>query len=149
MTIVRDPSVHQGDVLHIEGPLRAPLSGELAQRVRALLHRGGQHLVLDLARVSTIDAGGLGELVAVYNMTLAAGGALQIVHATARVREILQRVGLFGLLSRERIHPGATGASEDFGGVAFGARRAPRELDPGRAREAMWTTICKGCRVSN
>ena len=149
MTIVRDPFVHHRDVLHIEGPLRAPFSGELAQRVRALLHRGGPHLVLDLARVSTIDAGGLGELVAVYNMTVNAGGALQIVHATARVREILERVGLFGLLSREWIHPGATGASKDFGGVASGARRAPRQLHPGRAWEALWTTICTGCRVTN
>lgn len=86
-------------VLHVDGPLRAPLGVDLHERVRALLHGGSRSIVLDLARVPAIDAVGVGELVRVYNMTLAAGGVLRVVHASRLVREILQRVGLFDVLS--------------------------------------------------
>jgi anti-anti-sigma factor len=61
--------------------------------------RGERDIVLDLARVSKIDAAGVGELVRAYNMSRAADGALRIVHATQWVREVLERVQLFELLS--------------------------------------------------
>lgn len=149
MSIVREPSVHHLDVLHIEGPLRAPLKGDLGQRVQARLRRGGRRIVLDLGRVSTIDAGGLGELVGAYNLTVAAGGALQIVHATAWVREILQRVGLFDLLSKSESMP-----LQQTRRRRVCAARTWRNVPCvrpilGRALEAKWTTIWKGCRASS
>lgn len=55
--------------------------------------------MLDLAQVSRIDAAGVGELVRVYNMAAAAHGTLRIVHATPWVRSILERTGVFDLLS--------------------------------------------------
>jgi anti-anti-sigma factor len=75
------------------------MDGDLRHRVRALLRRGERSLVLDLARVSRIDAAGVGELVRAYNMTLAANGVLRTVHANGWVREILSRVGLFEILT--------------------------------------------------
>jgi anti-anti-sigma factor len=86
-------------VVYVEGPLRFPIDGELRHRVRALLRGGERSLVLDLAGVSRIDAAGVGELVRAYNMTLAADGVLRIVHANGWVREILDRVGLFEILT--------------------------------------------------
>ena len=56
-------------------------------------------MVVDLARVRSIDGGEVGQLVRVYNLTRAADGVLRIVHATPWVREILERSGLFALLA--------------------------------------------------
>ena len=85
--------------IHLNGALQAPFDGELRRSVRALVGRGERLLVLDLAGVHRIDAAGVGELVRAYNMAIAAQGGLRIVHATAWVRQILQRVGLFDILT--------------------------------------------------
>ena len=76
-----------------------PVEGELRHIVRALLRRGERFIVLDLALVSNVDAAGVSELVRTYNMVGAAQGVLQIVHATPWVRQVLERVGLFGILT--------------------------------------------------
>jgi anti-anti-sigma factor len=89
-------------VLYLEGVFRAPLTGKLRHSVRTLLRLGIRTIVLDLARVSSIDAAGVGQLVRAYNVTTAAHGELRIVHANARVREILERAALFYRLSAGR-----------------------------------------------
>ena len=99
MNVVRGPCSHNACVLYLVGPLRAPLNAELRHRVRALVRSGKRTIVLDLARVPRIDAAGVGQLVRAYTITVRGNGVLQIVHATAWVREILYRVGLFDLLS--------------------------------------------------
>jgi anti-anti-sigma factor len=101
LTLVRRTD-RRGAVIYVEGPFRVPLTGELRHRVLELLRRGERTIVLDLSRVSRIDAAGVGQLVRAYNVTVAASGTLQLVHATAWVREILERVGLFDLLSAGR-----------------------------------------------
>ena len=85
--------------IYLHGALLAPLDGELRRRVRALLGRGERLIVLNLAGVQRIDAAGVGELVRAYNMAVAAQGGLRIAHSTAWVQEILQRVGLFEILT--------------------------------------------------
>jgi anti-sigma B factor antagonist len=108
-------------ILYLEGPLRVPLGGELDHRVLALLEGGERTIVLDLAQVSTIDAAGVGKLVRAYNMTNAMHGALRITHATAWVREILQRAGLFGVLGAldlsTRAHGSSCGTGPPVGGI--------------------------------
>jgi anti-anti-sigma factor len=86
-------------VVQLDGPLRVPVDGALRHRVRALLGRGHRDIVVDLARVPTVDAAGVGELVRAYNLTNAAEGVLRIVHASAWVRRLLESAGLFGLIS--------------------------------------------------
>jgi anti-anti-sigma factor len=88
-------------LLCVEGALRWPVGRDLRERVRTLLRRSDRHILLDLDRVSQIDAAGVGELVRAYNMATVVDGSLRIVGATGSVREILERVGLFGLLSAE------------------------------------------------
>ena len=84
----------------LEDSLRAPLlTRDLQNTVWALLLRGERDIVLDLARVTRIDAAGVGELIRAYNMSTAADGSLRIVHATEWVREVLERLQLFELLS--------------------------------------------------
>lgn len=86
-------------VLHIKGPLRVPVGSELRRSVSTLLRRGGRRILVDLSRVSALDAGGVGELVDAYNTTVAARGVFRIVAAAPRVRELLDRAGLVDLLS--------------------------------------------------
>ena len=95
-------------VVHVDGPLRAPTNGNVRRQVQALLGQGQLRIVLSLAGVTDLDAAGIEELVQVYNATLAAGGALRIAHARARVRELLRRVALLDLLEDE-----STFADED------------------------------------
>jgi len=99
---IRGPCAEDVCVIYLEGVFRAPLTGKLRHDVLSLLRGGARTIVLDLARVSKIDAAGIGQLVRAYNVTVAAGGVLQITRATALVREVLQLVGLFRLLSAGR-----------------------------------------------
>lgn len=55
-------------------------------------------LVLDLAGVEAIDSAGLGELVAVLQMTQARGGSLKLAGPTMRVRSLLQLTNLTSIL---------------------------------------------------
>jgi anti-anti-sigma factor len=88
-------------LVRVEGPLRVPVSRALRREVRALLQRGERAIVVDLAEVSRIDAAGVGELIRAFNMTAAVDGALRIANASAWVRQILELIGLFELLSGE------------------------------------------------
>ena len=56
---------------------------------------------MDLAAVSRIDAAGVGELIRAFNMTADVDGALRIANASAWVRQILELIELFDLLSEE------------------------------------------------
>ena len=92
-------------VVRLQGSLRAPIRRSLRRQVRALLRRGERRIVIDLTEVLFIDAAGIGELVRAFNMSAAAHGQLRIVNATRWVRQILEFVGLFELLTG-RARPG-------------------------------------------
>ena len=81
-------------VLAVEGTLRTPIKSELRERVAALLDRGERRIVLDLARVSEIDAAGVGELVHLSNIAADVRAVLRITRATSHVRQILGASGL-------------------------------------------------------
>ena len=97
MAVVECPC--QPSVVSVETPLRAPFTGELLEKVRSLLDHGVRMIVVDVARLTTIDAGSIGELVSAYNEVVNADGAMRIVRVTPWVQEVLQTVGLFCLLS--------------------------------------------------
>jgi anti-anti-sigma factor len=99
MTVVPGPCSDRVCTVYVDGPLLAPLKSDLLTRVRALLRRGERTIVLDMSRVSLIDAAGVGELVRTYNIARGMDGGLRIVHTTTWVRATLARVGLFELLS--------------------------------------------------
>jgi anti-anti-sigma factor len=88
-------------ILQVDGTLQAPVSTELRERVTALLVRGERRIVLDLTRLADIDAGGIGELVNILNMTRAAGAVLRIANATRHVRQLLHATGFSPFLSDE------------------------------------------------
>src|SRR5687767_11427102 len=100
MTILQH-SLGETSVLCVHGSLRAPVDTALRLEVDALLRRGQRGLLLDLAGVSGLDAAGVGELVHVYNMAVAANGTLRVAHVLGKSRELLVRVGLIDLLTMD------------------------------------------------
>ena len=99
MTSVREERSPHVSTLHIVGPLRVPLDLELRSTVHVILRRGFRRIVLNLASVSDLDAGGVGELVRLFNMAAAAHGELRIANACPRVRELLHRARVLDLLT--------------------------------------------------
>jgi anti-anti-sigma factor len=102
MSVILQLCSKRTHVVHVESALRTPVSRVVRHNVRTLLLRGERRILLDLSAVSNIDAAGVGELIRTFNMTTAANGALRIVNATGRVRELLDRAQLLGLLSGQR-----------------------------------------------
>jgi anti-anti-sigma factor len=103
MTAVLEQDEAHIAVLRIEGPLDSAVQDEVRRKVLALLSAGKRNILLDLDRVSTVDAAGLGVLADVYNLTKTAGGELRVANVARRVREILERVGLLDLLTADAV----------------------------------------------
>jgi anti-anti-sigma factor len=82
-------------IISVGGTLRVPIESSLMSRVQVALRCGVRRVRLDLSRLSSIDAAGVGELVAAFNATKAAGGVLDIAHAGGRVRRILEVTGVY------------------------------------------------------
>ena len=99
MAVVRERTVDGVAVVHVDGPLRAPVGGALRETVEAILRRGHRRLVVDLASVADLDAAGVGELVHVYKITVSQTGRLRLARPTAKARTVLDRAGLLGLLA--------------------------------------------------
>ena len=89
----------QFSVLEVEGTLRAPVDLGLCRTVDGLLGQGHGRILLDLERVSDIDAAGIGELMRAYDAAIAAGGELRIAHANGQVSQLLKVAGVLALLS--------------------------------------------------
>jgi anti-anti-sigma factor len=103
MTAVREQHETHITVLRIEGPLDSAVQGEVRRKVLALLSAGKRNILLDLDRVSMVDAAGLGVLADVYNLTKTAGGELRVANVARLVREILERVRLLDLLTADAV----------------------------------------------
>ena len=103
MTVLGWPCAIDGQVLYIDRPLRVPIDTNVRHCVRALLRHGERDVVLDLTRVTSIDAAGLGELVRAHNMARAVNGTVHVVNPGAWVRELIERAGLGDLLLAERM----------------------------------------------
>ena len=98
VTIGRETE-HLCSILEVEGKLQSPVSPELSQRVEAALARGQRSVLLNLLRLTDIDAAGIGELVRLFNVTKALGGALRTANARRHVKQLLEITGLLPLLS--------------------------------------------------
>jgi anti-anti-sigma factor len=103
MTVSRLPCLNTGSVLYVDGRLRAPIDREVRHQVRGLLRRGERQIVLDLTRVSSIDASGIGELVRAHNMTRAVNGTLRVENPSDWVRHAIECAGLDAFLLTSRM----------------------------------------------
>jgi anti-sigma B factor antagonist len=86
-------------VLEVDGRLQVPVNSKLIQRVRTRLFRGERRILLDLSRVTAIDAAGVGELIRAFNATRAAGGELRVARANSRIFRLLEVAGVLRCLT--------------------------------------------------
>jgi anti-anti-sigma factor len=86
-TTVRAPS----------GELDIEAVPELRRRLDAA-HCAGAHVVLDLRDVTFLDSSALSVVLAADRRLAATGGALRLVHVSARVRRVLGLCGLADLV---------------------------------------------------
>jgi anti-anti-sigma factor len=132
-TFGQPPRSQHSFSVRLEDSPRLAFNGELPHIVRTRLRRGERRIVLDLAGVSRIDAAGIGELVRAYNIALASSGAVRIVNTSPRVREMLERVGLFDRLNAgpndtwdpHRAEDRDVAGAYDAGSVSLKFRRPP------------------------
>ena len=98
MAVIFEPCTHPS-VLDVDGRLQAPVDSTLIQRVQTRLFRGERRILLNLSRLTAIDAAGVGELIQAFNATRAAGGELRVAHATSRVFRFLEVAGVLRFLT--------------------------------------------------
>lgn len=87
-----DKRVRDGvTILEIEGKITIG-KGDVALReaVHEALGGGARKLLIDLARVSTIDSSGVGELVSAFTTVTNRGGKLKLLNLPPKVNDILQ-----------------------------------------------------------
>ena len=90
------------DTASAERPLVIPLTGEIdvasgaavRSTLQASLDEGHRDVVVDLARVTFIDAAGLGVLVGAQRRFDRAGGRLRVEHPQRCVRRVLEITAL-------------------------------------------------------
>lgn len=88
-------------VLEVDGRLQSPVNSTLIQRVQTRLFRGERRILLDLSRVTAIDAAGVGELIRAFNATRAAGAELRMARANSHVFRLLEVAGVLGFLTAD------------------------------------------------
>ena len=88
----------EGDasVLRLSGKLVTGATGVLQTEVRGLLP-GAKRIVLDLTDLGYMDSSGLGTLIGLYVSVKSAGGRLEVIHLSARVRELFKITNVLNL----------------------------------------------------
>ena len=77
-------------ILDVDGGITVgDAAQQLRDNVRSLLQQGRKQILINLAAVPYVDSAGLGELVQGFATTSQQGGALKLVNATNRLRDLL------------------------------------------------------------
>jgi anti-sigma B factor antagonist len=82
-------------------------AGQLKDKVTGLVQEGRKHIVLNLSRLTYLDSGGLGEMVACYTTATKAGGMVKIAHATAKINDLLTITKLVTVFDAHETEAGA------------------------------------------
>jgi anti-sigma B factor antagonist len=87
---VNERQVGDAVVLDLAGPLYGwQAAGVVEETVRRHRRAGTRTLVVNLARVRSIDCGGLGALVDGYTTMREAGGEMRLANLTKRISDLL------------------------------------------------------------
>jgi anti-sigma B factor antagonist len=88
--IISERAVGETTVVDLKGKLIAGVGAELLRdKLQSLLQQGRKQFVVNLAEVPYMDSTGLGELVHAYATVTRQGGALKLLNATSRLRDLL------------------------------------------------------------
>lgn len=86
---ITERRVNRTTVLELHGMFTGTAAALLDATVHQVTRRGPQRLVLNLRDVPSIDAAGLGALVAAYGAVRRSGGTFRLAHVGARVHTLL------------------------------------------------------------
>jgi len=78
------------------GKLVTASTGILQAEVRGLLP-GSKRVVLDLTNLSYMDSSGLGSIIGLYVTVKTAGGKLEVINLSARVRQLFSITNVLSL----------------------------------------------------
>ena len=78
-------------VVDVKGKITLGDGGDaiLKDKMRSLVQQGHRNVLLNLGEVSYVDSAGLGEIVQAYATVSKGGGALKLVNATKRIKDLL------------------------------------------------------------
>ncbi len=96
---IKERRIGSVTILNTDGDIRIGLrfggsSGSLPSAVASLLERGQHHILLNLERVASIDARGLGELVSTYVVVTRSGGQFKLFNLTQVLRGLMMTTKL-------------------------------------------------------
>jgi anti-sigma B factor antagonist len=83
-------------VVRCSGKLLAGSTGILQAEVRGLLP-DAKHIVLDLTDLGYMDSSGLGSIIGLYVSVKSAGGKLEVIKLSARVRQLFSITNVLSL----------------------------------------------------
>ena len=88
----------EGDVATVRctGKLVAGVAGILQDEIRGLLP-GSKRIVLDLTNLGYMDSSGLGSIIGLYVSVKRAGGRLEVINLSERVRELFSITNVLSL----------------------------------------------------
>ena len=100
-----------GVLLVVHGDIVSGQCETLADRIRALMDRRRQQIVLDLSPVRYVDSRGVGALVEALTVARNRAGSLRLVNVPWRVNEVLVVAGLSAILTESQ--PRDVGLDDD------------------------------------
>jgi len=83
-------------IIRCTGKLVAGSTGILQAEVRGLLP-GAKRIVLDLTGLGYMDSNGLGSIIGLYVSVKSAGGRLEVINLSARVRQLFSITNVLSL----------------------------------------------------
>ena len=81
-----------GDVTIVDVSGRMVVSdspGRLKDKVSSLIFQGEKRIIINLEKVSYVDSGGLGEMVACHGSAVRAGGEVKLANVGKRINDLL------------------------------------------------------------
>lgn len=83
-------------IVRCSGKLVTSSTGILQTEVRSLLP-GAKRIVLDLTDLGYMDSSGLGSIIGLYVSVKSAGGSLEVINLSARVRQLFSITNVLSL----------------------------------------------------
>ena len=110
-------------ILDLDGKITLGESNrQLHEALRRLVEEGKQNIILNLAKVTSIDSSGLGEIVAGFSTVAASGGSLKLINLSDRVVDLMTITKLYTVFD--------VYASEAEGIQAFETPQADKAVSP-------------------
>jgi anti-sigma B factor antagonist len=123
---------HVGDVvvLDLVGPLYGcQAAGLVEETVRRHQREGTRTVVVNLARVRSMDCGGLGALVDGYNTMREAGGEMRLACLTRRISDLLVITRLLTVFETfDSVQQAVEGWIPAYSGIVEPAQLSPMSL---------------------